>query len=154
MKQLPRLFRPFASPTAVAFALLLTACGPLVMIPGGELRGPVLPAPADWGFSDEVDTMQLETRPSDPYSVNVWGVGLGPAFYIASGDADSRWASYIAEDSRVRVRVGDDIYELSAIRVIDESELDAYLDAVQRKYDFEVEPEQRENATLFRLSPR
>jgi hypothetical protein len=38
--------------------------------------------------------------------------------------------------------------------VIDESELDAYMDAVQRKYDFEVEPEQRENATLFRLGPR
>jgi hypothetical protein len=140
--------------TAVASALLLTACGPLVMIPGGALKGTVQPTPENWAFSDEIETVQLETRPSDPYSVNVWGVGLGSVFYIAAGDAESRWAGYIAEDARVRIKLADDIYELAAARVTDESELDSFLAALESKYDFEPEPGQREKSMLFRLSPR
>lgn len=142
------------STTAVALGLVLTACGPIVMIPGGELTGSVKPTPQNWTFSDEIDTVQLETRPGDPYSVNVWRVGLGEAFYVAAGDAESRWASYITEDPRVRLKLNDELYELNASRVTDEAELDRFLAAAQRKYDFEVEPGQREKAALFLLSPR
>jgi hypothetical protein len=142
------------STTAVVLGLVLTACGPLVMIPGGELTGSVKPIPQNWKFSDAIDTVQLETRPGDPYSVNIWGVGLGEAFYVAAGDAESRWASFIAEDPRVRLKLNDDLYELNAVRVTDEAELDGFLTAVQRKYDFEVEPGQREKAAVFLLSPR
>ncbi|MCI0636959.1 MAG: hypothetical protein L0206_24050, partial [Actinobacteria bacterium] len=39
--------------------VLLTGCGPLQMIPGGELSGTVRPAPPDWSFSDGVETEQL-----------------------------------------------------------------------------------------------
>jgi hypothetical protein len=142
--------------TRLAIPLLLVlGCGPLVMIPGGSLSGDVQPAPADWSFTDEVETVQLETRPSDPYSVNVWGVGVGDIFYIASGrGVDAAWAEHIEANPNVRLRVGDAIYELDATRTSDPAELDAFLVAAKAKYDFEPEPGQRETAVLYRLTPR
>jgi hypothetical protein len=142
--------------TRLAIPLLLVlGCGPLVMIPGGSLSGDVQPVPADWSFTDEVETVQLETRPSDPYSVNVWGVGVGDIFYIASGrGVDAAWAEHIEANPNVRLRVGDAIYELDATRTSDPAELDAFLVAAKAKYDFEPEPGQRETAVLYRLTPR
>ncbi len=138
---------------AVAVGLLL-GCDPLVMVPGGALSGTVKPIPEDWSFSDAIETVQLETRPSDPYSVNVWGVGIGEIFYVAAGDAESRWALNIAEDPRVRLRLGDDVYELRATRTQASAELDVFLAALKEKYDFEPEPDQREASALFRLEAR
>jgi hypothetical protein len=126
-----------------------------VTITGGGLSGELKPAPSGWAFTDEVETFQLETRPDDPYSVNVWAVAANSAIYVASGGgADSGWARHIAEDSRVRLRVEDAIYEMNAVQTTDDAELDAFLAAAQRKYDFEPEPEQRAEAVLFKLTPR
>ncbi len=135
-------------------ALLLLACGPLVSIPGGQLSGTLRPLPMEWAFSDSIKTVQLETRPSDPYSVNVWGVAIGTTFYVASGDSESRWARHIAEDPRVRLRIGKNLYELRAVGTDDPAELDAFLAAAKRKYDFEPEPDERAKAALFRLEAR
>jgi hypothetical protein len=138
----------------VGFALVALACRPLVMIPGGELSGSPEPAPSNWDFSDAIETVQLETRPGDPYSVNVWGVAVGQRFYVAAGDSESRWAQNIAENPLVRLKLGRKLYALKAERTQDPSELDAFLAAVKRKYDFEPDPEERAKATLFRLEPR
>jgi hypothetical protein len=110
--------------------------------------------PSDWSFSDAVEIVQLETRPDDPYSVNVWGVGVGSTFYIASGDAQSRWARNIDRDPRVRLKIGDVLYELRAARTDDPAEMEAFLAGAKRKYDFEPNEEQRANASLIRLEPR
>ncbi len=133
---------------------LLAACGPLNVIPGGELAGSTQPAPTDWGFSDAVRTVQLETRPADPYSVNVWGVGLGSHFYVFAADRESRWAAYIAEDPRVRLRVRDDVFALRATRTENPSELDAFHAALDRKYDYELDADERSQALIFRLEAR
>ena len=140
----------------VVALLLALGCGPLVMVPGGELSGTVKPVPVDWSFTDSVETVQLETRPDDPYSVNVWGVAASGGFYIASGRGESAaWAKHISADPRVRLRVGEDVYELSAVRTTDEAEMNAFLEAAKKKYeDFEPDEEQRQEAILFRLEPR
>lgn len=132
----------------------LTACGPVVMIPGGRLSGDVTPPPADWSFSDSVETVQIETRPSDPYSVNVWGVAVGPDFYVASGSSGNAWADYIAADDRVRLRIEDRIYELRAVRDDTPEGRERFLAAAKAKYDFEPDPEQAADAILFRLVSR
>lgn len=136
------------------FALALIGCGPVWMLPGGELSGQVAAPPDDWSFSDSVDTVQLETRPDDPYSVNIWGVGVGPHFYVAAGRTSNRWAKDIAADPNVRLKIDDRVFELRAERVGDDAEIQACLEAIQRKYDFEPDPDQRESATVFRLEPR
>lgn len=133
---------------------LATGCGgPFMMIPGGALSGPVQPAPTDWAFSNAHETVQLETRPADPYSVNIWGVAIGDHFFIA-GSVESTWVSHIAADPAVRLRIDGVIYELAATPTNDEGELDAFLVAVKKKYDWEPDAEQRAGATLFRLEHR
>ncbi len=136
--------------------LLALACGPLGPLPGGELSGVVATRPPqDWSFTDEIDTVQLETRLSDPYSVNLWGVGIGDRFYLASGrGGDAKWVEHIAESPDVRLRVGDTIYELRAVRVPIETEGDRFLAALKHKYDWEPSGEERDAAWLFRLDPR
>jgi len=149
---------PNAIPTCALGALLLgaLACGPLGPIPGGRLSGTLAPsAPSDWSSTDSVKEVQLETRPSDPYSVNIWGVGIGRSFYVASGRGEeSTWARNILEDPNVRLRVGETLYELRAVRVDDDQSREIFLEALARKYDWEPDGEEAETAWLFRLDPR
>lgn len=134
--------------------LLTTACGPLVMIPGGRLEGTPTPVPDDWSFTDAVDDVQLETNPEDPYSVNVWGVAVGSDFYIAAGDRESQWAQNIRANPLVRLKVEDALYELRAVSTTDEARLEAFLAGAKEKYDFEPDEADRENAALFHLTAR
>ena len=60
----------------------------------------------------------------------------------------------IATDPNVRLQVRDSVYELRAERVTDQTELDRFTEALVAKYDFEVSPEQRDQAWIFRLEPR
>lgn len=136
--------------------LLALGCGPTGPLPGGKLRGKTASeVPSDWAFADSVENVQLETRPAAPYSVNVWGAGIGKFFYVASGDgSESAWAQHILAEPEVRLRVGDTIYELRAVRVEDDAERERFLAALERKYAWEPEPGQSEQAWLFRLEPR
>ena len=41
--------------------------------------------PADeWSAAVDVSTVHLETRPTDPYSINLWGAGIGKDFYVST----------------------------------------------------------------------
>jgi hypothetical protein len=63
--------------TALTLSMIL-GCGPFLLLPGGKLDGVAQSAPADWSIADEVDTVQLETNPHDPYSVNIWAAAMSP----------------------------------------------------------------------------
>ncbi len=144
-------------PSMILLALtasLTLACGPLAMIPGGEIDGTLRPPPANWSFTDAHDDVVLETNPSDPYSVTVWGVAVGDRFYIAAGNKGNQWAENIRQDPRVRLKVGDDLFELNAIATDESDDLEAFLGAVKKKYEFEPDAEQRSDSELFRLEAR
>jgi len=129
---------------ASLFAALLSAgCAPFLVFPGGQLRGMLVSTEVgDWGFTDESEFVEIETRPDRPYSVQVYGVGSGNAFYIASqgwrgalGSANrARWISHLAEDPRIRLLVGDALYELEAVRVDEESEIERVRQLFLKKY--------------------
>ncbi len=145
--------------TTIMFGLLVLSIGcggPLAMIPGGKLSGTLQPVPTDWAFSDEFEDVQLETRPSDPYSVNIWGVADGARFYIASGRGlESTWAKHIEADSNVRLRVGENVYELRAVRTDDPQDRVRFLAGAKKKYDgFEPDEDQAAAAVLYRLESR
>jgi hypothetical protein len=136
----------------VMLALLgLPACGPLVMIPGGELSGEVQNVPSDWSFSDAVKTVQLETRPADPHSVNIYGVAVGRDFYVAASKPDNQWARNIADDENVRLRIGKTIYELRAVRDDSPEGRERFVAALKQKYDYEPEEGEAYEPVLFRL---
>src|SRR5262245_28767823 len=93
----------------VALALLLLGWGPCGPIAGGELSGGSASAPADgWSFTNELSTIQVETRPSDPYSVTTWCVTDGKQLWVPSrGAAKKQWVQNVLTDPHVRLRIGD-----------------------------------------------
>jgi hypothetical protein len=94
--------------------------GPLGPIAGGRLDGVRVENPvADWSFANAYDHAELETRPADPHSVNVNFYVVEGALYVAIGKSAGRhrWRRYIREDPRVRIRFGEQVYDLLAVPV-------------------------------------
>jgi hypothetical protein len=146
---------PRQSALLLLLAAAMASCGrPLVLLPGGALEGTVAAAPASWAFTDAVSTVQLETRPPDPYSVNIWVIALGDHLYVHAGANRSRWVENIEGDPHVRLRVGDSIYELAASRVDEQAEFDRFSDAYERKYGRRPRNGNVRDAYLYRLAPR
>jgi hypothetical protein len=102
------------------------SCGPFLLLPGGKLDGSVKPTPASFALPGNRDTIQLETRPEDPYSVNVSGAVVDGKLYVSAGDKPSGWAKNIEASPLVRARLAGDVYELRARRVTDRAELQAF----------------------------
>lgn len=140
---------------------LLLGCGPLGPIPGGRLRGTVVePPPSEWSQVASVRTAQLETRPEDPHSINIWTGVVDGQLYVTSSlirgpdDPTERdWVRHVLADPRVRVRVDGRVYELNAVRVEDSALVERVRAAMIEKYD--VEPDAHSSAAwVFRLVPR
>jgi hypothetical protein len=110
----------------LGLCLLAASCGgPFLVFPGGELSGEVVREPvADWSFVKD-DFVDLETRPSDPYSVELNYVVKNGALYIDPAE-ERRWLAHIREDPRVRVRFGEKIYLATAVLVGQPGELPGF----------------------------
>jgi hypothetical protein len=140
---------------ALLLAAPLAACGrPFVLLPGGALEGQPADVPGDWSFTDAVDTVQLETNAADPYSVNIWAIGIGPDLYVHAGANRSTWVENMEADPNVRLRVNDSIYELEASRVEGQDEFDRFSDAYERKYGSRPRHESIAEVYLFKLGAR
>jgi hypothetical protein len=133
---------------------LFMACGPFILIPGGALDGSSSPSPADWAWTDEVSTIQLETRPEDPYSVNIWIVADGDKLYIHAGANRSAWVENMQAYPAVRVRIEDKIFDLIATRVEDQQEFDHFADGYEKKYGTRPRNSTVAEAYLYRLMAR
>jgi hypothetical protein len=151
---------PVCRCAALLGVLLLAGCGffePIGPIAGGRLSGEVVSEPvADWSFVDNHETIKVETRPGDPYSVTTWVFHHGGNLYVPCGDPESRtWVANVQADPRVRLKIGERIYERSAVRVTDPAEFEAAAQPLLRKYDLDPPEEGEETeAWLFRMEPR
>ena len=134
--------------------VLLCGFGPFFIFPGGELEGQVEATPQDWSFTDAHKTIQFETSPADPYSVNIWIISMDGALYVHAGANRATWVEHMESDPRVRVRVENAIFELNATRVTDAGEFSRFSDAYEKKYDRRPRNENVKEAYLFRLEPR
>jgi len=65
----------------------------------------------------------------------------------------SNWASRIASDPGVRLRIDGKVYELTAQRVLDDDELDAVTIGFKQKYDLDAR-EDFPDAVVYRLISR
>jgi hypothetical protein len=135
--------------------LCLTGCSePFIVFAGGELSGEVEQPPADWSELASEETFQLETRPEDPYSVNLWAVGIGRDVYIGTGPGGTTWSEHLEDDPRVRLRVGDTLYPLLARPVSDPTERRAVALAYADKYGLDQDENWLKDALVFRLDRR
>ena len=140
---------------ALSLCATLAGCGgPFVLFPGGALEGTASPIPDSWAFTDEVGTVQLETRPADPYSVNIWVIAIDDNLYVHAGASRNTWVEHMEADPNVRLGVGDSIYELEASRVERQDEFDRFSEAYDAKYGRRPRNENVDEAYLFRLTAR
>jgi hypothetical protein len=138
----------------IATLIALVGCGPMLLLPGGELEGSPAAAPGDWDFAELISTVQLETRPTDPYSVNVWAVGMGAALYLHAGANRSKWVENMQANPLVRVRVERRIFELTASRVTEQGEFARFADRYEEKYGNRPRNEKVDEIYLYRLVAR
>ena len=138
---------------AVILATLLVSCGePLSMFPGGQLSGQVQAVPPTW--VDVPELIQVETRLSDPYSINIWGVGIGQHLYIATSASGATWSDFINTDSNIRARVGSSLHELNATSITDSAERTSVVAAYASKYELDGDDNWVEAGLIFRLDRR
>lgn len=100
--------------------------------PGLWQRGEVVrDAIKDWSFVRKVSTVVLETRSPwfVPHSVRVGAIAKGDRLYITNaqykmdkGYPDRLWTSNVFRDPRVRVKIGDKLYEMTLVLVTDRAE--------------------------------
>lgn len=140
---------------AILLAAAAAACsGPFVLMPGGSLDGNTAPVPTSWTFTDEIDTIQLETNPADPYSVNIWATALDGSLYVHAGANRAAWIENMETNPNVRLRANDSIYELKASRVESQEEFDRFSAAYEKKYGNPPRNDSVVEAHLYRLGAR
>ena len=139
---------------ALLCSILVSACGPFLLFPGGKLDGSVKPTPASFAFASDAGTIQIETRPADPYSVNVACAIVGDRLYVSGGDTKTRWVENIEADPLVRARIDGDVYELRARRVVDDAELRAFAVAWMKLGSWARDPTKLGEVWVYQLEPR
>jgi hypothetical protein len=132
-----------------------TGCnGPTFLMSGGKLNGETKQVPSDWAFADSYGIVQLETKPEDPYSVNVAFTVLDQRLYVNAGDTETGWVKNISENPQVRLRMDGALYELRADRVLDADEISAFGDAWTSQSMFRRDPTELEEVWIYRLVAR
>lgn len=83
--------------------LLLSACsGPFLWLPGGELNGTEQPLDLTQ-LPEQASVLELETRPANPYSVNIGFRLIDGEMYIDPA-AERNWYQHIVDNPQVRFR--------------------------------------------------
>ncbi len=121
---------------------------------GGAIQGQAVPLPSDWTETASPEVIELETFVDEPYSVKLWIIGMGPLLYVHAGANRATWIEHIEVNPDVRVGIDGDIYELTAVRVLDQAEFDRFADVYEVKYGNRPRNENVQEAYLMRLEPR
>jgi hypothetical protein len=146
--------RNAVSLAAISLLVFVGCSGPLPFLSGGELSGDEEPAPAEWMLESDYGFVQLETRPEDPYSVNVAYTQIDRRLYINAGDTQTEWVQHMEANPLVRLRISDSIYPLRAERVTDPAEITEFGKAWTSHSMFHRDPDQLEEVWIYRFAAR
>ena len=138
--------------------LVLTA--PIGPMPGIRLGGSPATVPESWSSVALPDEVKLATKSGlFPHVVIIWVVALDDRLYLV-GAPDSTWVENATRSPQVQLRMGDDVYNLTATRVDGRVEvLQSYIDRYREDYpdiiaSFPPMEEFAAGAALFELSAR
>lgn len=124
----------------VLIVLRITGFGPHARTPGLWLKGNVVTTPVtDWSFTDKIPVVQLQTESwyMLPHSVNINCLDYNGQLYLVSvypaGTAHT-WNDNVLRDPRVRLKIGDQIYDRTVSLVTDPAEQEGVMQARHNKY--------------------
>ena len=134
-----KAYRVLQNALALAFiATLAMGCESWDKTPGLWLSGELVTTPVDdWSFAND-RFVDLETRPEDPYSVELNYIVRDGKLYIDPAEG-RRWLDHIRADPRVRVRFGNRLYSGTALLRGRPGELEGF-DADRFIYEIESRP--------------
>ena len=98
--------------------------------------------------------VQLETRPEDPYSVNIAYTLLEGRLYINAGDTETEWVKNMEVNPLVRLRISEALYALRAERVTDPGEISTFGKAWVSHSMFHRDPDELDEVWIYRLAGR
>ena len=87
-----------------------------MLLPGGALEGEARELPADWSSLAPFGTVQLETNPEEPYSVNIAGMLVDGVPQVNAGDTETKWVRNMNANPDVRLQIHGRIYDLRALK--------------------------------------
>ena len=137
----------------VGFALLLCLVLALITLrmvglepqdrrPGLWIKGELVTTPvADWSFTDQYEEIYLESRTwyLVPHSVTISCTAHEGRLYLTStysqgGEFPSRfWNKNVMRDPRVRLKIGDQLFERTLSLLTDVAEKEAVLESKKKK---------------------
>lgn len=136
-----------------AVGALALGCGP---VHGGRLSGTEKPVPPEWASTlpGGREICEVEARPAEPSSIQLECFAFEGHVYaqshrwaLASWWPVTSWAAIWIENPDVRVRLGDALYPVTAVRVTDAAQRESVL----RFRGYDPVPE---GIVLFRFEPR
>jgi len=129
---------------AVLVTLRVVGLEPRERRPGLWLGGTLVTAPvSDWSFTDTYQTIFVQTRTwyGVPHSVTTVCVAHEGRLYLTSTyppggrfPDDRAWNRNVVRDPRVRLKIGERLFDARLALVSDPAEKNAVLEAKARKY--------------------
>ena len=144
----------------VLVVVSITGLEPRQRTPGLWLKGTVVTTPVtDWSFTDQVSTVEVQTRTwyLIPHSVTTYCAAYKGQLYLDSfypPGADyphgRSWNENVARDPHVRLKIGNELYDVTLSHDTDADDKTAVLQLVAKKYPkLKIPPASR--VQLFRI---
>ena len=116
------------------------ADGPWGMVPGGAFSEASQPAPADWSFAKELDTVEFQLE--EPVSSRTsWIMEHNSRIFIPSGYMNStigkiwkHWPMHAEKNGSALLRIDGNVYEVHLTRTKDTELLTPIMSELARKY--------------------
>jgi hypothetical protein len=120
--------------------LSVTGFGPHDRMPGLWLKGNVVTSTVtDWSFTETIPVVQVQTQTWYllPHSVNINCLDYDGQLYLVSvypAGTTHSWNENVIRDPHVRLKIGDQIYDRTAVLVTDQAEQEGVMQARHKKY--------------------
>ena len=137
----------------LVLSMALASCD-FVPFSGGKLSGEIMPIPDGWPEVTNAEVIEIETNPSEPYSVKLWVVVVDDKPYIYAGANRAKWVEHLEQSSDLILGHNGALYELSAIRVTDNGEFNTLREIYKEKYGNYPRNSNLNEIYLYRLESR
>lgn len=137
----------------VIFTFLIASCD-AIPFSGGKLQGEVKPIPDGWPEVTQEEVIEIQTNPTDPYSVKLWVVVMNNHPYIHAGANRATWVEHLEQNPELILGHDGSLYELSAVRVTDMEEFNELREIYKDKYGNYPRNSNLNEIYLYRLDAR